>query len=289
MMRSSPLLRLFSKGGQLTKAGAVGESKGAAMPPSFPPHEPSEEYLQREAEKAKKKSSAPYTIMKSATQRAQDVLLQPITSTPLLMKNEPLYNKKNPYLWLWHVAWSGAVNALLFFIFLRRFGFASDYARIKYISTSGDYRMLLEPGTTPDNPHLPPHLRLDKISYLDLPDTVITLPPWIDIRARREHILTTIDDMKKEARGESLDPTLMGNPNAMSVGRRQVQVTAEEYDRYVTRRMGMPKMTSEQRRKKARDDERRLEEATLKVQEGQMKSDHPMRFTPLRELISTDK
>lgn len=58
---------------------------------------------------------------------------------------------------------------------------STDYARIRYLTSAGEYRMLLEAGAYPDNRYLPPHLRLDQRSYLDYDETRIAEAPVYDL------------------------------------------------------------------------------------------------------------
>jgi hypothetical protein len=61
-------------------------------------------------------------------------------------------------------------------------GFMGNYSRVKYITMKHSHcKMFLEHGVEPDNDLLPPHLRLDRKSYLDLPDTEVVVPPLLDV------------------------------------------------------------------------------------------------------------
>src|SRR5688500_5039072 len=84
--------------------------------------------------------------------------------------------------WFWTVVWSSVGTVIMGSMCLKRMGLAgSDYPRIQYLAISGEYRTLLEPGAIPDNPYLPPHMRLDMRSYLDPPNLQIAAPPEYDL------------------------------------------------------------------------------------------------------------
>lgn len=68
---------------------------------------------------------------------------------------------------------------------LRRYGFTTDYARLGFLVKFGDIRTSMEPGAVPMNQWLPPHLRCDRVSYLDDDDCEIPLPP---------NVILAIDD-----------------------------------------------------------------------------------------------
>lgn len=78
--------------------------------------------------------------------------------------------------------WSGAVSIMMFWLILRRAGFNTSYSRCTYLAMLGEYKQILEPGMMPSNPYLPPHLRLDRRSYLDHPETQIAVPPVLELQ-----------------------------------------------------------------------------------------------------------
>lgn len=83
--------------------------------------------------------------------------------------------------WVAIMFWSGIGTFVALWLGLRRQGFSTSYIRCYYLNLHGEYKMILEPGTTPANVHLPPHLRLDRRSYLDHSETELALPPQIDV------------------------------------------------------------------------------------------------------------
>lgn len=66
---------------------------------------------------------------------------------------------------------------LSIYMIMRRAGFISNYSRLVSLCKYGEYQMTLEPGAIPTNPYLPPHLRLDQKSYLDMEEIGIAFPP----------------------------------------------------------------------------------------------------------------
>ena len=61
-------------------------------------------------------------------------------------------------------------------------GFTTSYSRVMFITRKpGHVCQPLEHGCEPQNDYLPPHLRMDKLSYLDLPDTQLVVPPLLNM------------------------------------------------------------------------------------------------------------
>lgn len=83
--------------------------------------------------------------------------------------------------WVMTMVMSGTMTFVFGYMSMRRYGLGTDWARIQFLNSVGEYRTLLEAGAIPDNAYLPNHLRLDRISYLDRPDTCIAVPPLVDI------------------------------------------------------------------------------------------------------------
>ena len=100
--------------------------------------------------------------------------------------------QKGSQLWLWTVVWTGLGFMITSWMVCRRIGFSTDYARIKHLTSAGEFRQLLEPGAIPDNGWLPPHLRLDKRSMLDNDTTRIAEPPVIDMMLKDTDIALNI-------------------------------------------------------------------------------------------------
>jgi hypothetical protein len=83
--------------------------------------------------------------------------------------------------WVMTMVVSGTMSFVFGYMSMRRYGLGTDWARIQFLNVAGEYRTLIEAGAIPDNAYLPNHLRLDRTSYLDRPDTCIALPPLVDI------------------------------------------------------------------------------------------------------------
>ncbi|KAG5484893.1 hypothetical protein LSCM4_07666 [Leishmania orientalis] len=129
--------------------------------------------------------------------------------------------------------WSGATAVVMFWLVLRRTGFNTAYSRCTYLVMMGEYKQLLEPGTFPSNERLPPHLRLDRLSYLDLRDTEIALPPVIDV---------SVSDRDQVARLEDQLPATERSDLHVHFGPFQSQtiiMTTSSNERYVRRRLGL--------------------------------------------------
>jgi hypothetical protein len=129
--------------------------------------------------------------------------------------------------------WSGVTSIVMFWLVLRRTGFNTGYSRCTYLVMMGEYKQLLEAGTFPSNEHLPPHLRLDKLSYLDLPETEIALPPLIDV---------SLSDRDQITRLESQLPSTERSDLHVHFGPIKTQtiiMTPSSNERYVRRRLGL--------------------------------------------------
>ena len=138
-------------------------------------------------------------------------------------------------LWMWTVAWSGSMAAFGTIMVLKRFGFGSDYSRIKFLSAAGEYRMLLEPGATPDNPYLPNHMRLDRYSYLDNEDTRLAFPPLYDLSMAQRDVYSSVSQMRSDRDRKDFKIRVGG------LSTRTIIMTGQEEQRYVKRRLGLPK------------------------------------------------
>ncbi|CAJ1018912.1 hypothetical protein, conserved [Leishmania lindenbergi] len=144
--------------------------------------------------------------------------------------------------------WSGVTTVVMFWLVMRRTGFNTAYSRCTYLVMMGEYKQLLEPGAFPSNERLPPHLRLDRLSYLDLPDTEIALPPVIDV---------SISDRDQVTRLESQLPSTERSDLHVHFGPFQSQtiiMTSSSNERYVRRRLGL----SEKDRKSLEVEERQV-------------------------------
>lgn len=137
--------------------------------------------------------------------------------------------------------WSGAVSVVMFWLMLRRAGFNTPYSRCTYLVMLGEYKQLLEPGMSPSNPHLPPHLRLDQRSYLDHPQTELAVPPMLDLHVSdREHLQGMEDVMPRVERSDL--HVRFGPLKAQTV-----VLTTHSNERYVRRRL--PLSDEDQKRK----------------------------------------
>lgn len=146
--------------------------------------------------------------------------------------------------------WSGATSIVMFWLVLRRTGFNTGYSRCTYLVMMGEYKQLLEAGTFPSNEHLPPHLRLDTLSYLDMPTTEIALPPLIDV---------SLSDKDQITRLESQLPSTERSDLHVEFGPIRTQtiiMSPSSNERYVRRRLGL----SEKDRMALEEDERRAHE-----------------------------
>ncbi|KAK7198961.1 hypothetical protein NESM_000863500 [Novymonas esmeraldas] len=129
--------------------------------------------------------------------------------------------------------WSGATTVVMFWLVLRRTGFNTAYSRCTYLAMMGEYKQLLEPGTFPSNDRLPPHLRLDQLSYLDLPDTEVALPPVIDVSVSDKDQVTRLESQLPST--ERTDLHVHFGP----VRTQTIVMTPSSNERYVRRRLGL--------------------------------------------------
>lgn len=128
--------------------------------------------------------------------------------------------------------WSGGSTILLLWLVIRRAGFSTTYSRCTYLAISGEYKQILEPGTSPVSNYLPPHLRLDQLSYLDLPQTELALPPVIDVAiSEREQVEATEGAMPEHKR---TDYEFRFGP----IHSKSTVMSPEAAERYVHRRLG---------------------------------------------------
>jgi hypothetical protein len=145
-----------------------------------------------------------------------------------------LLRRKGSQKYFWTFIWSGVGTVLLGWASFRRMGFGTEYPRICYLATSGEYRTLLEPGAIPDNPYLPPHLRLDMRSYLDPIDCRIACPPEYDLTmSQRDMKLALQDILPPEERREF----------EVGIGplkSRGILTSIQREERFINRRLGMP-------------------------------------------------
>ncbi|PWU91854.1 hypothetical protein C4B63_41g217 [Trypanosoma cruzi] len=129
--------------------------------------------------------------------------------------------------------WSGFTSIAMVWLVIRRSGFGTTYSRCSYLVMWGEYKQLLEPGTFPANDFLPPHLRLDRRSYLDLPDTEIALPPIIDVSvAEREQVRNLEHALPSSQRS---DFHMQFGP----LRSQTIVMTGGANERYVRRRLGI--------------------------------------------------
>ncbi len=138
-------------------------------------------------------------------------------------------------LWMWTIAWSGTAVCMMTFMVLKRLGFGSDYSRIKYLTAIGEYRMLLEPGASPDNPFLPNHMRLDRYSYLDSSETRIAFPPLYDLSITQRDMYSAVSQLRDDKTRS--DYKVRVGPMAG----RTIVMSGQDEHRYVKRRLGLPK------------------------------------------------
>jgi len=92
-----------------------------------------------------------------------------------------------------------AVTALVFYLYswtllLQSGGFTTSYSRVRFLVKTSQYWQNLEHGWTPNNPFLPPHLRMDSLSYLDHPKARLVLPPVIDKLVTNEQLYGELVD-----------------------------------------------------------------------------------------------
>jgi hypothetical protein len=145
-----------------------------------------------------------------------------------------LFRLRGNNYWLWTVCWSGTALALMTWQLCRRTGVSTDYARVKFLCTSGEYRTLVECGAVPENRFLPPHLRLDQKSYLDAEDAVVTEPPAYDLSVTEKELIVALVDVLPEDRKIDLSMTWFGVVNTRSMA-----IPIDDHDRVLKRRLGV--------------------------------------------------
>lgn len=129
--------------------------------------------------------------------------------------------------------WSGATTVVMFWLVLRRSGFNTAYSRCTYLVMMGEYKQLLEPGAFPSNDRLPPHLRLDRLSYLDLRETEIALPPVIDVSLSNRDQVRQLEGQLPST--ERSDLYVHFGP----IKSQTIMMTPSSNERYVRRRLGL--------------------------------------------------
>lgn len=115
----------------------------------------------------------------------------------------------------------------------RRIGMSTDYARLRYVTHSGEFRTLLEAGAIPDNKYLPPHLRLDKTSYLDYAETRIADAPVYDMSLSDKDLAMNVSALLPE--GERHEYTMQNS----WISSKTVILPATRENRLVKRRLGL--------------------------------------------------
>ncbi|CCW65753.1 unnamed protein product [Phytomonas sp. EM1] len=128
---------------------------------------------------------------------------------------------------------AGITSVAMLWLVLRRSGFNTTYSRCNYLVMMGEYKQRLEAGTFPSNVHLPPHLRLDKLSYLDLAETELALPPMIDFSLNEKDQIRRLEHHLPSP--ERKDVKLQLGP----IRTHTVMMTPQSTERYVRRRMGI--------------------------------------------------
>lgn len=112
---------------------------------------------------------------------------------------------------------------------MRATGMTTAYARLCHITGGGNIEFLqrLEPGTSPGNKLLPPHLRLDQRSYLDMPRIELAVPPLFSL---------TFDE-RAVGRGDIVLPDSQRYTFSQSfLGRASTVVVPESQVHYATQR-----------------------------------------------------
>jgi hypothetical protein len=127
----------------------------------------------------------------------------------------------------------GAWFMMSLWMVLRRAGFTTDYPRVSYLATYGEYKTDLNPGAIPDNPFLPNHMRLDRISYLDHPSTYIPVMNKVDLSVRPQDLIQTYSDEQPESA-----PTV--NVRFGWIRGRTIVTSNQAKTRYIDRRIPLP-------------------------------------------------
>ena len=134
--------------------------------------------------------------------------------------------------WIFPFFSGAAFLGLSMYALAKNLGFLSDWGRVKHLTAGGEYRQLLEPGTSPDNMHLPPHLRLDMVSYLDGPECRIAEAPMYDLSVSESDMLMSLYDTMRDDQKVAYD-FVLGGCLAMT----QMAVPHFNVERVVSRRM----------------------------------------------------
>ncbi|RNF18724.1 uncharacterized protein Tco025E_04532 [Trypanosoma conorhini] len=129
--------------------------------------------------------------------------------------------------------WSGFACIATFWLTIRRSGFGTTYSRCGYLVMWGEYKQLLEPGAFPANDFLPPHLRLDQRSYLDLPETEVAVPPIIDVSVAEREQVRNLEHAIPAAQRSDLH--IQFGP----LRSQTIVMTGGANERYVRRRLGI--------------------------------------------------
>lgn len=134
---------------------------------------------------------------------------------------------------------SGLATCVFLWMGLRRTGFNTSYSRVWHLITQGEFKMVLEPGAFPENVFLPPHLRLDRLSYLDLPETELAVPPLTNLNlSERETIIALEGQLPAQSRAD----VHFGFGPFRS---HSVIMSSVSSDRYIRRRLGISKADRE--------------------------------------------
>lgn len=128
---------------------------------------------------------------------------------------------------------SGFTTVIMFWLVLRRTGFNTPYSRVTYLVMMGEYKQRLEPGTFPSNVHLPPHLRMDQVSYIDLPTTEVAVPPMIDVSITESDQIKRLENQLPAQ--ERSDLHLQFGPFRSQT----IVMSTQSNERYVRRRLGL--------------------------------------------------
>lgn len=161
--------------------------------------------------------------------------------------------------WVMTMVVSGSLTFAFGYMSMRRYGLGTDWARIQFLSATGEYRTLLEAGSIPDNAYLPNHMRLDRTSYLDRPDTEIAVPPMIDISQSAKQRVKDLEGSLPQA--DRTDVTIV----VPFVKVQTVIMSRAADDRYIKRRMGVSDDDKEaQRRDELRKSAERFAERSQK-------------------------
>eukprot|EP00331_Platyophrya_macrostoma_P018043 CAMPEP_0176476128 /NCGR_PEP_ID=MMETSP0127-20121128/43979_1 /TAXON_ID=938130 /ORGANISM="Platyophrya macrostoma, Strain WH" /LENGTH=124 /DNA_ID=CAMNT_0017871779 /DNA_START=168 /DNA_END=542 /DNA_ORIENTATION=- len=116
----------------------------------------------------------------------------------------------------------------------------------------GDYKQMLIAGTTPANVFLPPHLRLDQLSYLDHPETELAVPPQIDLSLQDAKFIPGLEGSVPKAERTDIHGQI-GPFRTHSI-----IMTPNSGERYVKRRLGPSAKDEELLAKEAEERERDL-------------------------------